>query len=252
MNEAPVVILAGGAGTRLAPYTTVLPKPLMPVGDMPILEVVLRQLRAHGFQNVTISVGHLAELIMAFFGQGSKLRMNIRYAIEDKPLGTIGPLRLISGLDAPFLVMNGDLLTNLDYAALYDHHCQGDNLATVATAQRQVPISLGVLEFDSNRRMTAFHEKPVPSFSVSMGIYMFSPAIVEMIPARRYGFDELMLDMLTAGRNVGVYPFEGKWLDIGRPEDYRLATKEFERSRHLFLPDEHQERPSRAMAHTAL
>lgn len=239
MNDATVVILAGGKGTRLAPYTTVLPKPLVPVGTMPILEIVLWQLQHYGFRDIVISVGHLAELIMAFFGDGSKWGLKIRYVIEDQPLGTIGPLHLIEGLDKPFVVMNGDLLTDINYAKLYEYHRGGDQVGTVATAQREVGISLGVLEYDVEHQVTAFREKPRLSYSVSMGIYIFSPAILKLIPPRRYyGFDTLMLDMLSGGHTVRVYPFEGLWLDIGRREDFENAVEVFEANRSRFLPQE--------------
>lgn len=239
ISDVTVVILAGGKGTRLAPYTTVLPKPLMPVGDMPILEIVVRQLRHYGFRNIVISVGHLAELIRAFFGDGSKWRMNIRYAIEDKPLGTIGPLRLIEGLDKPFIVMNGDLLTDINYASLYEYHQQGRQEATVATTTKKVQISLGVLDADADRRLVGFREKPVHTYSASMGIYVYDPSIIKLIPPdTHYGFDNLMLDMLAGGQMVRLYPFDGLWLDIGRHEDYEQASSEFERHRKRFLPSE--------------
>lgn len=237
MPDIKTVILAGGKGTRLAPYTTVLPKPLMPVCDMPILEIVVRQLRHYGFRDITISVGHLAELLMAFFGDGSKWGVRITYVIEDQPLGTIGPTRLINDLTTPFMVMNGDLLTDIDYAKLYEYHVAGGQSATVATATREVQISLGVLEVDADRRLVGFREKPRSSFQVSMGIYMFNPSIVRYVPPNvNYGFDKLMLDMLAAGDPVRSYPFDGLWLDIGRHEDYALATDEFEKYRDRFLP----------------
>jgi NDP-sugar pyrophosphorylase family protein len=237
--DATVVILAGGKGTRLAPYTTVLPKPLMPVGDMPILEILIRQLRHYGFRNFVISVGHLSALIQAFFGDGSKWNVNIAYAIEDEPLGTIGPLRLIEGLTKPFLVMNGDLLTDLNFSLLYKYHRQGKQLATVATTIKQIQISLGVLETNNDRELVSFQEKPTHVYSASMGIYVYDPAVISLIPANtHYGFDNLMLDMLARGKVVRTYPFDGRWLDIGRPEDYEQASAAFERHRTCFLPRE--------------
>lgn len=236
-QDVTVVILAGGKGTRLAPYTTVLPKPLMPVGEMPILEIVIRQLQYYGFRNIVISVGHLAELISTFFGDGSKWQMNIRYVIEDKPLGTIGPLRLIEGLDRPFIVMNGDLLTDINFASLYAYHLEGKQQATVATTMKKVQISLGVLDVDADRRLVGFREKPVHTYTASMGIYVYDPSIIRMIaPETHYGFDNLMLDMLAGDQMVRVYPFDGLWLDIGRHEDYEQASNEFERHRERFLP----------------
>jgi NDP-sugar pyrophosphorylase family protein len=237
MSDATVVILAGGKGTRLAPYTTVLPKPLMPVGDMPILEIVLRQLRHYGFRQVVISVGHLAELIMAFFGDGAKWELNIRYVIEDQPLGTMGPLTLIEGLTSPFIVMNGDLLTDVDYRALFEHHLAHGEEATVAVVTRKVQVSLGVLEYGPDGRLQAFREKPTSTYSASMGIYALRPSILDLIPPRKfYGFDNLMLDMLAAKRTVRVYPFDGLWLDIGRQEDYAVANETVQQHRDRFLP----------------
>ncbi len=237
MPDIKTIILAGGKGTRLAPYTTVLPKPLMPVCDMPILEIVVRQLRHYGFRDITISVGHLAELLMAFFGDGSKWGVKIQYVVEDQPLGTIGPTRLINDLTTPFMVMNGDLLTDIDYSKLYEYHTSGGQSATVATATREVQISLGVLDVDDQRRLVGFREKPKSSFQVSMGIYMFNPSIIRYVPPNvNYGFDKLMLDMLAAKDPVRSYPFGGLWLDIGRHEDYALATDEFEKHRDRFLP----------------
>jgi NDP-sugar pyrophosphorylase family protein len=232
------VILAGGKGTRLAPYTTILPKPLMPVDDMPILEIVLRQLREYGFERITISVGHLAELIMAFFGNGEKLGLDICYAIEDQPLGTIGPLRLIDLGNQPFLVMNGDILTDLDYSALYRHHIDNGGLLTIATCRKSVDITLGVLEYGSDQSVTGFREKPRLAFDVSMGVYVMNPEIVEIVPPGvAYGFDRLVLDMLAGKRRLKVYPTEGLWLDIGRAEDYGSARDCFVQHRARFLPE---------------
>jgi NDP-sugar pyrophosphorylase family protein len=230
-------IMAGGKGTRLAPYTTVLPKPLMPVEDQPILEVVIRQLRAHGFRHLTISVGHLAELIMAFFGDGKRWGLAIDYAIEDTPQGTVGSLRNVALPREPILVMNGDILTDLDYSALYRDHLQGNALLTIAGCRRHVEISLGVLEYGSDRKLTGFREKPQLNFDVSMGVYVMSPAILSVFPAAGpYGFDQLVRDLLDAGRPPRIFPFEGLWLDIGRKEDYEAAAETFRAQQHRFLP----------------
>jgi len=238
MPDATVVILAGGKGTRLAPYTTVFPKPLMPVGDMPILEIVLCQLRHYGFRDIVISVGHLAELLQAFFGDGSKWGLRIRYVSEDQPLGTMGPLKLVEGLTKPFVVMNGDLLTDIDYAALYEYHISHGQEASVSVVPRTIQVSLGVLEYDGSQRLTGFREKPTTTYHASMGIYVFNPTILDLIPAaKHYGFDNLMLDMLAANRGVKVRPFEGLWLDIGRPEDYAVANETVQKYRERFLPD---------------
>jgi NDP-sugar pyrophosphorylase family protein len=228
--------MAGGKGTRLAPYSTVLPKPLMPIDDCPILEVVIRQLRFFGYTRVTICVGHLAELIMAFFGRGERWDVTIDYAIEDRPLGTMGALRRIRIPDEPFLVMNGDVLTDLDYAALYEDHLSGGSPMTIASIRRHVDVSLGVLDYREDRRLCGFREKPRIAFDASMGVYVLDPQAVAFIPEdRAYGFDDLVKDMLSADQPPRVFPFDGLWLDIGRREDYEVATETFCANRAKFM-----------------
>ncbi|MDE3059515.1 MAG: NTP transferase domain-containing protein [Pseudomonadota bacterium] len=231
------VILAGGRGTRLKPYTVVLPKPLMPIGDYPILEVVVRQLAKAGFNRITMAVNHQAELIKAFFGDGGRWGVPIDYSLEDAPLGTMGPLKLIADLPEHFLVMNGDILTNLDYAAFYDHHVRANNIFTISSMRRPHQVDYGVLESEGGK-LTGFREKPSMSYEVSMGVYMVSRRAVAAIPAGKpYGFDHLMLDLLKAGTPASVRPFDGYWLDIGRPEDYAKAIDEFESLKDKFLHD---------------
>jgi NDP-sugar pyrophosphorylase family protein len=233
------VILAGGRGTRLYPYTVTFPKPLMPIDDVPILEVVVRQLRHHGICDMTMAVGHLAELLMAYFGDGSRFGVRIGYSRETEPLGTAGPLALIPGLDDTFLVMNGDVLTTLDYRALVAHHRATGSVATIASHQRDAKIDLGVIQTDASGRITDYIEKPVYHYLVSMGIYVFEPAVVRhIVQGQRLDFPDLVLRLLAAGERVQSYAFDGYWLDIGRPDDYGQATVEFERLRKQFLPDE--------------
>ncbi len=223
------VILAGGKGTRLLPYTTVIPKPLMPVGDRPILEIIIRQLKKHGFSRVTMAVGYLAELIEAYFSNGNKYGIEIDYSREDEPLGTIGSLSLVYGLDTTFLVMNGDILTNLDYLKLVDFHKRNQAVATVATYNKEVRIDLGILEMDEGFRLKQYIEKPALKYDVSMGIYVFEPEILEFIEPNGYlDFPDLVLALMKAGRKVIAFPFNGYWLDIGRHEDYDRAQEEFE------------------------
>jgi NDP-sugar pyrophosphorylase family protein len=223
----------------LAPYTAILPKPLMPIGDIPILEVVIRQLKLAGFTDVTMAVGYLAELLMAYFGDGRKLGLQIRYSREDLPLGTAGPLGLIDGLDEPFLLMNGDLLTTLDFRALWDYHLARDAFATLATFRRRVLIDLGVIEADDDRWVTGYIEKPTYQYTVSTGIYVFEPGVLNHIPPqKRMDLPDLILKLLACGKRVRAYPFEGLWLDIGRPDDYQQALDEFQRHRAAFLPSE--------------
>lgn len=233
------IILAGGQGRRLLPYTAVLPKPLMPIGDVPILEVVVRQLKRAGFTDITMAVGYLAELLMAYFGDGQKLGVRIRYSREDTPLGTAGPLGLIERPSEPFLVMNGDLLTTLDYRALWMRHCERGAIATLATFGRDVKIDLGVIESDADGLVTGYIEKPTYHYSVSTGIYIFQPDVLDYVPAGvRLDLPDLVRALLAAGRQVATYPFEGIWLDIGRWEDYERAAQEFDRHKAEFVPEE--------------
>ena len=230
------VILAGGQGTRLRPYTVVLPKPLMPIGEYPILEVVIRQLARRGFDRVTIAVNHQAELIKAFFGDGSRWQLQIDYSQEDEPLGTMGPLRLISDLPDHFLVMNGDVLTDLDFAGFHDEHADENRLFTVASHHREQKVDYGVLVTTAAGTLRAFQEKPVTGYEVSMGVYMVSRNVLPYVSTRGpFGFDDLMRDLLNAQQTVHVRPFHGYWLDIGRADDYQQAIDEFSDMRARFL-----------------
>ena len=230
------IILAGGLGTRLRPYTVVLPKPLMPIGEYPILEVVIRQLVKHGFDHVTIAVNHQAELIKAFCGDGSRWHVRIDYSLEDRPLGTMGPLRLIRDLPDHFLVMNGDLLTDLDLAGFHDEHVAADRLFTISSHSREQKLDYGVLTAGPDGTLQTFQEKPVTAYEVSMGIYMVSRKILDFIPAGGpFGFDDLMHALLRAGQRVTVRRFAGYWLDIGRADDYQQAIDEFAGMSHRFL-----------------
>lgn len=232
------VILAGGKGTRLRPYTVVLPKPLMPIGEYPILEVVIRQLAAHGFEHVTIAVNHQAELIRAFCGDGSKWELQIDYSLEYQPLGTMGPLRLIQGLPDHFLVMNGDVLTDLNFSDFHAEHVANNRLFTISSAVRESRIDYGVLVSDAGGTLQEFQEKPTTSYEVSMGVYMVSRAILKYLPVNGlYGFDGLMRDLLGEKRKVMVKRFNGYWLDIGRPDDYMQAIDEFANMKQRFLID---------------
>ncbi len=227
---------------RLRPYTTVLPKPLMPVGDRPILDVIVRQLKLHGFERLTIVTGHLAELIEAFFGDGEKYGIEIEYFREDEPLGTVGALALLDGLDEDFLVMNGDVLTDLAYGEFLAGHSASGAAASVAAHRREVQVSLGVLKFEDEAdadRLTGYIEKPTYHYEVSMGVYAFSPRAVELIePRKRLDFPDLVLKLLAAGEVVRARRSEDDyWLDIGRHDDYETAMDEFERMRGRLLPD---------------
>ena len=233
------VILAGGKGTRLKPYTTILPKPLMPIGDMPILEILLRQMKRVGVNEAVLTVGHLAELLRLFFQDGERLGMNITYSYEDTPLGTAGPLSLVDSLDETFLVANGDVLTTLPLANLLAHHHLSGAMATIAMHRRQVYIDLGVIQQNDEGRVTGYIEKPTYDFMVSMGIYVFEPRVLEFIPRNEYlDFPDLVKKLIAAGEVVTGFPFDGYWQDLGRADDYERAIEDFDRMRAEFLPPE--------------
>lgn len=224
------IILAGGKGTRLKPYTVTIPKPLVPIGgEMPILEIIIRQLAKAGFNHITLAVNHLANLIMAFFGDGSSWDIKIDYSLEQTALSTIGPLTLIQDLPTNFLVMNGDILCNLDYQNFYNCHVQADNDVTVSTFKRKSKIDFGVLQYNDNHLIHSFVEKPTYNFDVSMGIYCLNRRAVENLPkAKPYGFDDLMIDGIKNKAKILAKPFDGYWLDIGRPEDYENANENYD------------------------
>ena len=224
------LILAGGKGRRLQPYTTTIPKPLMPIGDKAILEIVVQQLKEHGFTDIIMSIGHLGELIMAFFGDGSKYDVNIEYTKEDKPLGTAGPLSLIrDDMNEPFLMMNGDVLTNINYQELIRYHQKKGGIATVALNKRVVNIDFGITEIDDENRIVGYKEKPVIDYLVSMGVYIFNPEVLDYVEDDTY-FDlpDLINRLISNGKTVNGYVFNGYWLDIGRHDDYERANHEFE------------------------
>lgn len=223
------VILAGGKGTRLRPYSTLIPKPLVPLGGKySILEIIIMQLRAAGFTRITLAVNHLSHLIMAYFGDGARLGVELDYSLEEGELSTIGPLTLIDDLPENFLVMNGDILCNLDYRAFFEAHVAGASRVSVSAFKRQMKVDFGVLRYDATGRLEAFEEKPEYHFDVSMGIYCINRGVVEALArGGKYGFDNLMLDSLASDGRVDIRPFEGYWLDIGRPDDYEYADTNF-------------------------
>lgn len=235
-QEKRAVILAGGRGTRLRPYTVVLPKPLMPIGDYPILEVIVRQLVFYKFTHITMAVNHQADLIKTFFADGSKWGIKIDYSLENKPLSTMAPLKLIKDLPDNFLVMNGDILTDLNYDTFFNIHIKSKNIFTISSYQREVKSEFGVLEIDEKNTLVGFKEKPISKYDVSMGIYMVSKEAISFIPENTfYGFDHLMLDLMKNKQKAKIQKFEGYWLDIGRPDDYETAIDIFENEKNRFL-----------------
>ena len=231
------VILAGGKGTRLMPFTVNFPKPHEPLGDKPVLEVLISHLIKHGITDITLALGHLAELVKAYFDHRESLveQITLRYVQEYEPMGTAGPLALIDRLDDTFLVMNGDVLTNLDFSALVQFHREQKAILTVATHTRNVKIDLGVLEFDGNYQVTRFVEKPEDTYRVNMGIYVYEPGALKYIEHGRYlDFPELVLRLLENGEQVHAYTSDCLWLDIGRPDDYARAQELFSNNKEAF------------------
>jgi len=235
------VILAGGRGSRLAPYTTVLPKPLLPIGEEPILEVVIRQLGLYGFTDITLAVGYLAHLIEAVLQDGSRHGVSLRYHRELEPLGTVGPLATMDHLDDAFLMLNGDVLTTLDFGAFHAVHVASGNALTLATHVRTVTSDYGVLELDGHsgatRRVIGFREKPETDYSVSMGVYMLSGHVRRYVPAdERFDLPDLVWRLLEAGEPVGSFVYDGFWLDIGRHDDYAKAIDQYDDLKGELLP----------------
>jgi NDP-sugar pyrophosphorylase family protein len=224
-----VIILSGGKGVRLAPLTEVIPKPLVPIGGMPILEIVIRQLEAQGFRKITLAVGYMSELIKAFFQDGSRFGVKIDYSYEKEPLGTAGPLALIDRIDDTFLVMNADVLTNINYRELVSYHQAQKGVTTIATYERLTKIDLGVIIKNGDGRVVDYIEKPSYKHLVSMGIYVFEPQVLELIPKKVYlDFPDLVKRLLNESQAVHYYHFPGYWLDIGRHDDYAKAAQDFE------------------------
>lgn len=232
------VVLAGGKGTRLMPYTAVLPKPLMPLGDMPVIEVLLRQLARAGVTKVILAVNHLHHLIRAVCGNGNSYGLEIEYCLEDEPMGTAGPLILMRDqLEEEFLVTNGDLLTNFDIAAMIAGHRERNSRVSMAVFERQISIDFGLIETDEDMRLTNYHEKPVWPHLVSMGLYMFSREVVQpYLGTKSYlNMPELMTALTAAGVEVDCVRQDCSWLDIGQPADYAKAQALFGERRDVFL-----------------
>ncbi|MEQ8659906.1 MAG: sugar phosphate nucleotidyltransferase [Gammaproteobacteria bacterium] len=230
------IVVAGGKGTRLAPYTATLPKPLVPLGDMPILEILLRQLARAGLRHVTLTVNHLAALLQAYFGDGSRFGLAVDYALEETPLGTAGPLAGVAGLDTTFVVLNGDLLTDLDYGAMLAQHRRTGATVTVGLYERTHTVDFGVVDTDDSGCITGYREKPAFQYRVSMGVYVMEPAALTLIPrGQRFDLPDLVNAMLAADQRVHTFLHHGYWLDIGRPDDYQRAQEDFPALRQQLL-----------------
>jgi NDP-mannose synthase len=232
------VIMAGGKGARLLPYSAVFPKPLMPLGDMPILELLLRRMKAVGVQEVILAVNHLRHLIEAYFGDGSELGIRLYYSNEEKPLGTAGALgNMLHLLDERFFLTNGDLLTTMDLRRMALSHASENADASLGIYERENKIDFGLIEFDSQNRLSAYREKPTSKYYVSMGVYILQR---EAVRAHVSDVDYLdmpnLLEKIKASNgNVICFHDDCVWLDIGRPDDFALAQKMFEENRDTFL-----------------
>jgi NDP-sugar pyrophosphorylase family protein len=235
--SSQVVILAGGKGRRLLPYTTSFPKPLMPLGERPILEIILRQLARDGYFEITLAVGHLASLIEAYFGDGSSCGVRLSYLREETPLGTAGPLAKLPGPPDNLLVLNGDILTDLDFSTIVSTHLNKRAAATIMTIVQKIPIDYGVLTTNNDGHVLSYDEKPQLTTEVSGGIYVFSRRALKYIPVgERFDFPDLVKLLLDRGETVATHRHEGHWLDIGRRDDYQMAADLFKRNQELFLP----------------
>tara|TARA_B100000989_G_scaffold180052_2_gene135269 strand:+ start:4816 stop:5526 length:711 start_codon:yes stop_codon:yes gene_type:complete len=233
------LILAGGKGTRLLPYTAKVPKPLMPIGDMPILEILIKQLKNQGFDSILLAVGYLNHMIEAYFGDGSKYGIKIKYSLEKKPLGTAGPIGLlIDELEEDFIVLNGDLLTDVSFSKIFVEHKKKKADATISSYQREVNVDFGVLEINKESLLQDYKEKPVLDYLVSMGINVFNKnSIIKLIKPNEYlDIPDLMMLLIKNKQKVFCFSQKCEWLDIGRVEDYSRAVKSFEKNKKIYLP----------------
>lgn len=236
MSKTQAIILAGGQGSRLRPYTTVIPKPLMPLGDVPILEIVLKQLKQYGFNHVTISTGYLAGLIEAYVGNGKKWGLKVRYVHEEKPLGTAGAIKLVGNVEDSFLVINGDVLTTLDFSALLQHHKKNKNTATLTVKERVVKTDFGVVEIGKENSLVDFHEKPEHKSWVSIGVNILHKKSKELIRSDEFlGMPDLLMRVKEANRKVGCYKTKAFWLDLGRLEDLDQAQEYWRKHQKKFF-----------------
>jgi len=230
------VILCGGVGSRLQPYTTVLPKPLMPIGNEAIVSILIRQLKRDGFEHIILASGYLGELMESYLGDGTKYGLTIEYSREEEPLGTAGPLTLIKNLEDQFLMVNGDTLCTLDFDAFYRMHQEEGSDATIGTYKKSVKIDLGVLQFGDDLLLKEYIEKPEYSFDISMGIYVLNRSVVDHIPrGERFDLPDLMRALVDRDIPVRGYRLEGTWYDIGRVEDYKIAQDEYESNPDYFF-----------------
>jgi NDP-sugar pyrophosphorylase family protein len=232
------IVMAGGKGSRLHPYSALFPKPLMPVGEMPVLELLLRQLKQAGVEEAFLAVNHLRHLIEAFFGDGSRMGLRLRYTVEDKPLGTAGPIgAVLDQLGKQFVMTNGDLLTTLDISTMIRFHREHEADATMGVYPREVKIEFGLVDVDSQMRLLDYREKPSYRHLVSMGIYVLNAAAVRgyIEPNTHLDMPDLLQKLVRAGREVRCFQAECFWLDIGSPQDFARAQEIYAENPQVFL-----------------
>ncbi|MFC1791688.1 sugar phosphate nucleotidyltransferase [Gemmatimonadota bacterium] len=230
------VILAGGRGNRLRPFTENTPKPMVPLAGEPILEIIIRQLSRDGFRNVVLAVNHLKAEIRSHFGAGERWNTEIRYSEEGDFLGTAGPLSIIDGLEEEFMVVNGDILTDLRFDELFRFHQEADAVCTVASCIRAVQLDFGVLSADSLNVLSRVEEKPELSFDVNMGIYvMKKEALLVIPPEGPYDMPDMLNDLVSRRLRVACFPFRGLWFDLGSPADYQRAREIYQGGEKAFL-----------------
>jgi NDP-sugar pyrophosphorylase family protein len=218
------VILSGGLGSRLKPFTEVIPKPLLPIGEKAVLEIQIERLKAAGFTEIYLATNYRSEYIENFFGDGSKYGVKLFISKEQVPLGTAGPIKLLEDrLMEPFLVMNGDILTLLDFDSLYRFAELQESLLTICTKEILTPFQFGNISTNGNF-VTGIEEKPDFRTTILAGIYIFKPGLLDLIPKDEYyGMDKLIKNMLSFNKPITHYPISEYWLDIGRIEDYNKA-----------------------------
>jgi NDP-mannose synthase len=234
------VILAAGEGTRLRPYTKVLPKPLLPLGERPMLDIIIRQLAHFGFTEITVTAFWLRDAIKLFLQmmQAELPNVKLTYVAQDKLMGTAGGISSLPGLDDTFLVMNADVLTTMNYAELMRYHKEKGSALTIGMYPKKIKISLGLLQYDNDNNLLGYAEKPESSYPVSMGIYVFDPLVLPYVPPNDYlDIPTLAKRLMDDQKRVVVYPFDGHWIDIGKPEDFTDAQEQYERLKAEFLPE---------------
>ncbi len=228
-------ILAGGKGTRLRPLTVSFPKPLVPLGDKPILEILLLRLKAFGITEMTISTGYLSQMIVSLCGDGSQYGIDIQYVHEEEPLGTAGALSLVENPPENFLVMNGDLLTTLNFHNMMNFHQEQEADITIGIYRREIKIDFGVVE-TKDGRFAGFKEKPVLHHDVSMGVNILSSRVLKYVESGAHlDMPDLILKVHEDGGKVCCFQEDCYWLDIGRMDDYSQAQLDYDEHREKFL-----------------